>query len=194
LTTAANLRADASRAKALGGAVGGLPAFDSFTLRKFPIGSADWTIWPDRPQTWAEHAIGHPLELSPFTWDYLRASCDGKRLRIDPHYDKSTWDTFWVDAQGEVVVHSFGGLFRETLGRQPRLREGICEVLKALRGAVGDPGLADRLERIRVILAGIGSQGGPPSLLPGSQLRGVSRLFWAWKLGAKRSQPVRESR
>jgi hypothetical protein len=173
-------------------ALDALPHFDPFVLDKFPIRGAEWTIWPDQPQTGAEYAIGHPLELSPFTWDYLGASCDGQILTITPHYDRSTWDEFFVDAKGVVVVHAFGGAFRKTLGVQPCLLKGICAVLDKLRGAVDDAALAAKLAQTCTILCGPGVEG--PSAPPSREIvHGVARLFLAWKLGAWRSRPPRSA-
>ena len=163
------------------------PVFERFSLR-FPIRAADMTIWPDKTQSPFEYALGHPLELNPFTWDYLAASCDGQRLQIEPHYDWSTWDTFWVDVQGVVVVHALRGRFRHTFGCQERLLRGICAVVEMLQGAVDDGQVAAALACIHARLRVTASQPGPLAS-SGPPLRGLERWFWQFKLCAWRDPP-----
>ena len=115
-----------------------------------PLDSACYTIWPEAEQTQAEWAIGHPLELRPFRWDFLDISCDSQQLKIQPHYDKSTWDTFFIDPTGKVKVTAFGGLFPITLGRQADLLKGIVSVLKILPDKIRKehPVIAQQIDQI----------------------------------------------
>lgn len=166
----------------VGGETVAFPIFDRFRL-DLPIRSEDWTIWPDRRQSRSEWVVGHPLEFRPFTWDYLHASCQPTELRLEPHYDKSTWDCFYAGVDGEVRVTAFGGLWQTTLGSQPRLREGIAAVVDALAHAVSDPALRAKLEQVRTILGGIRSPMGTPP--PGDTVTGLRGRFWRWKLGAR---------
>jgi hypothetical protein len=223
VTTTASPGAGATLGGSPGAPLAAFPSFDPFSLR-FPIRAADWTIWPDDPQTWAEWVLGHPLELNPCTYDYLLAACDGQRLRLEPHYELSTWDTFFIDLKGVVEVTAFRGAFQETLGSQPRLLEGVCAVLDELIGVVGDAALKGKLQQIcdhiwalcapgpqapGPVGAGPVGTGGPtmtgtptttgtPSTTGAPPadlpLRGLSRAFWAWKLCAGRPRPKRPLR
>lgn len=175
---------------------------------QLPLRSAAWTIWPDVEQTSWEWALGHPLELSPFTWDYVVVSCDGLRLELQPHYDKSTWDTFWIDTAGSVEVQAFRGLLRETLGVQHCLRAGIVSTVGVLAHVVERQSARDALLAIRDQLAAIAppADGAPcdESTLdveglappPGSEplpqvarRRGMVARFWRWKLGGGKPPP-----
>jgi hypothetical protein len=107
------------------------PPLDSLKVR-LPIASKEWTIWPGPPESREGFVIGFPLELHPFAWDYVRISCDGRSVELEPHYRESSFDTFWVDGRGHVTCHALGGLFPFTLGRQPDLLDGLRVTLKAL--------------------------------------------------------------
>jgi hypothetical protein len=178
----------------LGGGQATFPELPRLVLERFPLRAASWTIWPDRPQTPAQYAIGHPLELRPFTWDYLEASCDESVLRLWPHYDQSSWDTFFVDRKRVVTVHALGGAFRHTFGKQPQLLAGVCAVLRAMQAAVVDPGLQGDLAAVASFLCGPDLGDGPVAPPPEQQMRGLKRRFWAWKLGARRLPPRLDAR
>jgi len=132
------------------------PSFERVRAR-IPLRSGDWTIWPDDPQSTSQWAVGHPLELRPWRWDFVHVSCDGERLEIQPHYLKSTWDTFWTDPDGCVEVQALGGLFPITLGRQPNLIRGIRSVLEVLPEYVAPahPEAAEKIEWIAKLLCGL---------------------------------------
>jgi hypothetical protein len=176
-----------------------LPRFRRVRIRT-PIQSADWTIWPDVRQGFWEWVLGHPFELAPFRHDFLDVSCDG-RVKIKPHYDKSTWDTFWVDRTGQVEVEAFGGLFPVTLGAQPRLLEGILTMLAMLPGQVPSarPAVARNIEdAIKLLIeAKTALESAPPAPWPPilecspgqSRLRAAcARRLWRWKLRKPRHE------
>jgi len=137
-------------------AASGFPSFERVRVQ-IPLRSGDWTIWPDKLQTRSQWLIGHPLELRPARWDYVRVGCDGERLEIKPHYLKSTWDTFWTDPEGCVEVQALGGLFPITLGRQPKLIRGIRSVLEVLPKYVAPehPEAARKIAWIERLLFGL---------------------------------------
>jgi hypothetical protein len=130
------------------------PPLDSLKVR-LPIASKDWTIWPGPPETREGFVIGFPLELHPFAWDYVRISCDGRSVELEPHYRESSFDTFWVDGRGHVTCHALGGLFPFTLGRQPELLDGLRVTVQALPDLVSDPGAAKTLRELADRLAAI---------------------------------------
>jgi hypothetical protein len=173
-----------------------LPSFRRVNIET-PIQSADWTIWPDARQDFWQWVLGHPLELAPFRYDFVHISSDG-RVQIEPHYDKSTWDTFWVDRTGRVEAQAFGGLFPITLGAQPRLLEGILRTLTELPEQVRslEPDVAAAMEgaiklltEAKAALESAPSGPWPPILEvpPGTgRLRAaVSRRLWRRKLGRR---------
>ena len=157
-----------------------------------PIEAAKYAIWPEAEQTTGEWALGHPLELRPFCWDYLDISCSPQQLKIQPHYDKSTWDTFVVDPTGSVEANAFGGAFPFTLGRQPDLLAGIVSVLTALPPLISDTQTAQKIERLAQYLGQISvvlkSRGGMvpnvfhPTQKPSKLGQRIAWHFWRWKL------------
>jgi uncharacterized protein YbdZ (MbtH family) len=169
-------------------------SFDSFVETRIvlPIEAANYAIWPEAEQTTAEWVLGHPLELRPFCLDYLDISCSLQQLKIQPHYDKSTWDTFVVDPTGRVEATAFGGAFPFTLGRQPDLLAGIVAVLKALPPLISDPQTAQKIDRLAryldQIAVALRSRGGMvpnvfhPSQRPSKLGQRIAWHFWRWKL------------
>lgn len=161
---------------------GVFPRIAAVTLPSFPLRGKHWAIWSDAPQNWAAYVLGHPFELRPFRWDYLTFSCDGSRLEIQPHYDRSTWDTFWIDGRGVVQAQALGGLLKETFGEQATLRDGICDVLRSLRNAVREPDVQEKIGVILGILTGTGNFMARSEASCGSARPGVRRMFWRMKL------------
>lgn len=182
------------------GEEGVFPEFEEFRI-DLPIQSGDWTIWPDKPQTTVQYRIGHPLEFAPFRWDFIGLSSESTRITLQPHYDMSTWDSFYVDTGGAVRVTAYGGLFRITLGEQRRLLEGVICTLRSLVKVieVDHPELAGDVQKIIVGLeekaAGMPLEMWPPdfgSLNDWSGISGaVSRRFWQWKLGKEPKGPLK---
>jgi hypothetical protein len=177
------------------------PEFDEFRL-ELPLRGRDYAIWPDERQTHAQWVIGHPLELRPCRWDFLDMSCKRHELTIKPHYDKSTWDTFWIDTGGSVRANGLGRLFPWTMGQQAKLLNGVISVLGEVAKAIRtrDPELAATVDRVAEILAGVvdrivqmmgpvALEGPPAPLDPGQQTGLRNRLaarFWRWKLTERR--------
>jgi len=183
-------------------ATNGFPSFEPVRVR-IPLRSGDWTIWPDEPQTSSQWLLGHPLELSPMRWDFVAVGCDGERLEIQPHYLKSTWDTFWTDAEGCVEVHALGGLFPVTLGRQPDLLRGIRSVLAVLPEYLDPehPEVARNIEWIERLLFGLEcrictlslEERGPQLVRPEGRTRvrsAVSERIWRLKMGKPPAPPA----
>ncbi len=132
------------------------PQVDSIRIR-IPLGSDDWTIFPDPPETRRAWAIGFPLELHPFAWDYLRFSSKPKQVEIQPHYEWSSFDTFWIATSGQVTCHALGGAFPFTLGRQPELLDGLRRTIVALPPLIEShhPETAKRISAVADILSGL---------------------------------------
>jgi len=127
------------------------PRLEALDVR-MPLESKDWTIWPRASESHWDYVRGFPLELHPFAWDYLVASCDCRRVELKPHYLESSFDTFWIDTSGHVTCHALAGLFPFTLGRQPELLEGLRKTLEAVAARV-QPDDPDAAKTIREIAA-----------------------------------------
>ena len=121
---------------------------------RMPLIADDMTIWPGPKETYWDWVVGFPLEIHPFAWDYLRISCDGNQVEIQPHYLESTWDTFWTNESGHVTAHAMGGLFPYTLGEQVDLLKGIVATLADLPALIVDdnPDDAEKIQKIHDIL------------------------------------------
>lgn len=165
------------------------PPFEPLRIR-LPLAGADLTIWPGPKQSRWEWALGFPLELRPFAWDYMWISCTTDRVEIQPHYLESTWDTFWTDLDGSVTAHALGGLFPFTLGNEVDLLKGIVATLDALPAHIRDhaPETADKIKKIHAILA---PKEAPPVPLVRPEMtrlrRTASEAVWRRKL---RSLPI----
>ena len=129
------------------------PSFDWIRTR-MPIVANEMTIWPGPKETRWEWIEGFPYELHPFAWDYLWIRCDGYQVQIEPHYLKSTWDTFWTNGSGHVRADALRGLFPFTLGKQVDLLKGIVATLEALPPLIADrnPDDATKIQQIHGIL------------------------------------------
>jgi hypothetical protein len=161
------------------------PSFQPVRVR-MPIEGGVKTIWPEPKQTRWEWAVGFPLEIHPFAWDYLWLSCDGHEVRIKPHYLDSTWDTFWTDTTGHVRAVGLAGLFPFTLGNQVDLLEGIIATLGVLPNKVAstDPDTAQKIAEIHLILTKLPEK--PLQLDPKPNMsklrRRTSVAFWNRKV------------
>jgi len=162
------------------------PTVDWIRVR-MPIVGDEMTIWPGPKETTWEWILGFPLELHPFAWDFLRVSCDGYRVEIQPHYSESTWDTFWTNGSGHVTAQAMGGLFPYTLGNQVDLRRGIVTTLAALPALIaGDsPDDATKIQQIHGILETQESSseiGSDPAEDMSFLRRSASNIVWRRKL------------
>ena len=124
-------------------------AFDWIRVR-MPIVPWEMTIRPGAKATYWEWVKGFPFEFHPFAWDYLWIRCDGYQVEIEPHYAKSTWDTFWTNGSGYVKADALRGLFPFTLGDEVNLLKGIVKTLEALPPLIAErnPEDATKIGRI----------------------------------------------
>ena len=161
-------------------------AFDWIRVR-MPIDAWEMTIRPGPKETYWEWVKGFPFEFHPFAWDYLWIRCDGYQVEIEPHYAKSTWDTFWTNGSGYVKADALRGLFPFTLGDEVNLLKGIVMTLEALPPliAVRNPEDATKIERIHDILKTreVQNATGPdPGAGLSSLRRSASEFVWRRKL------------
>ena len=175
------------------------PPVDWIRIR-MPLVAEKMTIWPGPKETDWDWVVGFPLELHPFAWDYLRISCDGDRVEIEPHYTESTWDTFWTNETGHVTAQAYGGLFPFTLGDQVDLLEGIVATLAVLPALIVDdhPNDAARIQQIHDILTGQAMStaiGEDPTVGMSFLRRAACDFVWRRKLWRlRRNRDDRESR
>jgi hypothetical protein len=110
-----------------------------------------WAIVPGDPTVdnrWEK--LGRPLELcfgASCREQWIDVESDGSTVHLSPHYERSSWDDFYVDAQGRISATGLGGWFPITLGNEADNRAGLVAVLRAAAQAVGkeDPGVAAAL-------------------------------------------------
>ena len=162
------------------------PAFDWIRVR-IPIVANEMTIWPGPKETYWEWVEGFPLEFHPFAWDYLWIRCDGYEVEIEPHYAKSTWDTFWTNGSGYVKADALRGLFPFTLGKEVDLLKGVVATLEALPPLIAEsrPDDAAKIQQIHGILKTREARyaiGPDPSEGLSSLRRSASEMVWRRKL------------
>lgn len=164
------------------------PVFDWIRLQ-IPIFAYQYSIYPGPPQTWKGFVKGLTREARFFHWDYLWIMSDGYQVQIKPHYDKSTWDTFWTDGDGTVKCHAAFGLYRKTLGVQAQLLPGIVDTLDAVADQI-EPTNEVGAEKIREIQKHLAKlvtlvADGEPVLIPLPKriwfVEVTSERFWNWK-------------
>ena len=153
-----------------------------------PIQGEDMTLWPQKREAWWERILGSPFELRFFARDFMKISCDGFRVKIEPHYLESTFDTFWVDARGIVKAQALCGFFPFTLGDQKKLLRGLVVTLGAvpahLRRKPEHAGTARLIEGIHRQLDEIEEQPVPHEERPqlGSLRAALCARVWKHKL------------
>jgi hypothetical protein len=162
------------------------PTFGRIRIQ-MPIVSGEMTIWPSPSESRWQWVKGYPYELHPFAWDMLWIRCDGYRVQIEPHYAKSTWDTFWTDGNGYVKADALRGLFPFTLGKEVNLLKGIVATLEALPPLIADrnPDDATKIQQIHGILKtreAHAATGPDPSEGLTSLRRSASEKIWRRKV------------